>query len=195
MIKTKTTNSSPFSCSSGLCLGYLGLSSCQMYTHESLEGSLRWLALALASAHPVSLAPVICQLPFMWLRHGLVPAVGDCIGGGWVLTNNLSFLLRVDWVTELCRSTKGTWGSGCQLAWEELTNESLERTDSVKVIYLVTSIEGPVCRLVSSPLSYHHCSGWGLSGMVWLVSALAMKTNTLSSIPTTYRKAEGENRF
>lgn len=193
MIKTKTTNSSPFSCSSGLCLGYLGLSSCQMYTHESLEGSLRWLALALASAHPVSLAPVICQLPFMWLRHGLVPAVGDCIGGGWVLTNNLSFLLRVDWVTELCRSTKGTWGrlSACLRGIDKW----IPRENRLKVIYLVTSIEGPVCHLVSSPLSYHHCSGWGLSGMVWLVSPLAMKTNTLSSIPTTYRKAEGENRF
>lgn len=82
VIKTKTTNSSPFSCSSGLCLGCLGPSSCQMYTHESLEGSPRWLALALTCAHPVSLAPFICQLPFVWLRHGLAPAVGDCIGGG-----------------------------------------------------------------------------------------------------------------
>lgn len=153
MIKTKTTNSSPFSCSSGLCLGCLGPSSCQMYTHESLEGSLRWLALALASAHPVSLAPVICQLPFMWLRHGLVPAVGDCIGGGWVLTNNLSFLLRVDWVTELCRSTKGTWGwlSACLRGIDKwIPRENRLRQSH---IYLVTSIEGPVCHLVSSPSS------------------------------------------
>lgn len=76
VIKTKTTNSSLFSCSSGFCLGCLGPSSCHMYTHESLEGSLRWLALALVCAHPVSLAPFICQLPFMWLRHGLATLSG-----------------------------------------------------------------------------------------------------------------------
>lgn len=61
VIKTKTTNSSPFSCSSGLCLGCLGPSSCHMYTRESLEGSLG-LGLGLCSS--CQLSPFHQTTPF-----------------------------------------------------------------------------------------------------------------------------------